>query len=50
MTLEEKAKKHGLSRQAYTKRLNNWVKAVIDGKECLVNPSKFMVLKDSDKK
>lgn len=42
---EKEAAKYGLSRQAYEKRLKNWVEVEINGKKWLVNPNQMMELK-----
>ena len=50
MTIKQQAALHGLSRQAYQKRLKNWQRATVDGKQCLINVKHCMELNDEEVK
>ena len=50
MTIKQQAALHGLSRQAYQKRLKNWQRATVDGKQCLINVKHCMILNDEEVK
>lgn len=49
MTSQKKADELGISRQVYEYRVKNWSKAVIDGKDAYVNPTKIMYVPEGDK-
>ena len=44
MSIKQQAALHGLSRQAYQKRLKNWQRATVNGKQCLINVKHCMEL------
>lgn len=46
MTIEQEAKKYGLSRQTYTNRVKTWIKVNVNGRDALVNPNQIMYLKE----
>ena len=48
MTIKQQAAAHGLSRQAYQKRLKNWQRATVDGKQCLINLKHCMKLNEDE--
>ena len=50
MTIKQQAADHGLSRQAYQKRLKSWQVATVDGKQCLINVKHCMKLNDEEVK
>ena len=50
MTIKQQAAAYGLSRQTYQKRLKNWQRATVDGKQCLINVKHCMILNDEDSK
>ena len=50
MTIKQQAVAYGLSRQTYQKRLRNWQRATVDGKQCLINVKHCMELNDEEVK
>lgn len=46
MSIKSDAEAYDLSRQTYQKRLNNWVRARVDGKECLISKKHCMELNE----
>jgi len=44
MTIKQQAAAHGLSRQTYQKRLKNWQRATVNGRQCLINVKHCMIL------
>ena len=50
MTIKQQAADHGLSRQAYQKRLKSWQVATVDGCKCLINVKHCMKLNDEEVK
>ena len=50
MTIKQQAAAHGLSRQAYQKRLKSWQVATVDGCKCLINVKHCMKLNDEEVK
>jgi len=45
LSIEKQAADHGLSRQAYQKRVKNWQEMDINGEKWLVNKKHMMKLK-----
>ena len=50
MSIKQQAAAHGLIRQTYQKRLKNWQRATVNGKQCLINVKHCMELNDEDSK